>query len=220
MRRLSFASALAILPISCGLAALPFAAGPAAAAPTVGFTENWPAPGTHGWGGGATVANPGAGGVGGVGDGYLQVSLALDGNLGTRSLNAEYNGDWQAAGIQHVLFSLNDVGAPDALEIHFCIGNSGNFWQYNQGFTPPLGSWQEFDVDLSLSANFTQIIGTGTYAEALQHADRILIRHDHAPFVQNPDFTHGDFGIDHLVLAGGVTRIDAMTWGRIKTLYR
>jgi len=215
-------TAFSVLPIPCGLAlCLSVAApAPAAAAPVVGFTENWTGTSTHGWGGGTLVTNPGTGGVGGVGDGFLLLNQAQDGNFGTRSLGAEYVGDWQAAGIQHVLFQLNDVGVADNFEIHFAIGNGSNLWQYNQGFTPTNGSWQEFDVDLSVSSSFTQIIGTGTFADALQNADRVLIRNDKPPFIQNPDATHGDLGIDRLVLAGGVTRIAPMTWGRIKRIYR
>src|SRR5438093_6698294 len=117
-------SALAVLPAICGLALLLTLARPAASAPVVGFTEDWTGTSLHGWGGGSTLINPGTGGVGGAGDGFLQVSLPLDGNFGTRSTGAEYIGDWMAAGIQHVIFSLNDVGLPDPFEIHFCIGNT------------------------------------------------------------------------------------------------
>ncbi len=190
-------------------------------APTLGFLEDWTGTSVDGWGGGATsYTNPGSGGVGGAADGYLRVTQSADGNFGTRSVGSEYAGDWLAAGIERVRVSLNDVGAADALEIHFCIGNPSNVWQYNTGFVPPNGAWQEFPVDLTDASKFTQISGSGTFAQALQFADRILLRNDHAPFVQTPDPGHGDFGVDRLTLTAVATGTRASTWGRIKALYR
>ena len=120
------------------------------------------------------------------------------GRLGTKNQGANYAGDWLATGANRVRFSLNDVGADQNLEIHFAIGNLNNFWQYNVGFIPPNGAWSEFTVDLSDSANFTHIIsfdGFG-YRFALANTDRVLIRHDKAPYVQTPDVILGEVGID------------------------
>jgi len=196
-------------------------ATPSRSGPTLGFREDWAGTSVDGWGGGSTsYSNPGSGGADGAGDGYLLVTQAADGNFGTRSVGSEYTGDWVAAGIGRVLLSLNDVGAPDALEIHLAIGNTSNLWQYNAGFTPPSGAWQEFAVDLSDASKFTQIAGSGTFTEALQFADRILLRNDSAPYVQAPDPAHGDFAIDRVMLTAVSTRTRASTWGRIKALYR
>src|SRR6185503_8976651 len=122
------------------------------AQPTAGFVENWPGTSLEGWGGGATYSNPGTGGVGGAGDGFLMVNRPLIGNLGTTSQGTEYVGNWTAAGIVAVKLWLKDVGGNQALEIHFAIGNGGNFWQYNLGFLPPEANWQEFTVDLTSAA--------------------------------------------------------------------
>ncbi len=212
--RLAFAVVLALVATT----------GTALAGPMVGFTEEFPAAnGTANWGGGGgsgiVLSNPGTGGVGGMGDGYLDVSLGTAGNFGTRSQGAEYIGDWTAAGVQHLSIAMQNFGA-EPLEIHVCIGNSSNLWESNAGFTPPMGQWQECDVDLTSAANFTRIIGADTFANALAHADRLLIRYDLPPLMQVPDATSGDLGIDHIVMLGVATDVRPTTWGRIKQLYR
>lgn len=176
------------------------------AAPTLGFVETFPGTSVSTWGlGGAIESNPGSGGTGGATDGYLQFKTpnGLQHNLGVRSLGPEYAGNWTAAGITQVRLWLNDVGADDPLEMHFAIGNGLNFWSYDVAFLPPLHQWAEFVVDLSSSTNWTQIIGTGTFAQALQAVDRVHVRHDHAPFIQSPDPLDGDAGLDHLLLTNG-----------------
>jgi hypothetical protein len=211
-------------PISLGilLALLALPAVPAAAAPTLGFIEKWSNTGDiTSWGGGATNTNPGTNGKDGAGDGYLQVATQTVGRLGSVSFGTEYMGNWQAAGIAGIRVFLRDVGTDDPLEIRFGIGNRFNFWQYNPAFDPPAGSWAEFVVDLRSASNFTQIIGTGTFDAALQATDRVHLRHDLAPFAQEPDQIQGDFGIDDFELVDtAVVPVSATTWGRVKRLYR
>jgi hypothetical protein len=207
-----------------GMAAASFAASPAAADPVLGFREDWNGASTNGWiGGGASgmaLSNPGTDGTLGSGDGYLRLELGTDGSFGSRSSGSAYAGNWIAAGIEQVRVSLNDLGAPDAFEIHFCIGNASNLWQYNAGFSPPNGAWQQFYVDLTNEAAFTRIVGSGTFSQALQFADRILFRNDRAPYVQEPDPAHGDLGLDRVIVTAVVTSASRSTWGRIKQLYR
>lgn len=189
--------------------------------PVVGFRENWPGTSIGSWGGGGAsgllLDNPGTGGA--DGDGYLRLVLDASGNFGARSLGMEYAGDWLAAGVQIVRFSLNSLGTDDGQEIHFAIGNGSNFWQYDTGFVPT-DQWTAFNVDLTSSVGFTRIIGTGTFDDALRHVDRILIRHDLPPFQQTPDNTQGDLGIDRLILLNATTQARPDTWSRIKSLYR
>src|SRR5206468_8684701 len=128
--------------------------------PVLGFQESFTST-TSGWDSfSGVVTNPGTGGLFGPGDGYLFIQTTSAFNWGARSLGLEYAGDWTAAGVTQVRVWLNDVGADDALEIHFGIGNAGNFWQYNVGFLPPLHQWAVFTVDLTSGANWTRIIGT------------------------------------------------------------
>jgi len=188
--------------------------------PTAGFLETWPGNSLQGWGGGATYSNPGTGGAGGAGDGFLRVATLSTGNLAATSSGTEYIGNWTAAGITGVRLWLNDVDEAQPLELHLVIGRATNFWLYNPGFIPSSQTWDEFTVDLSSASSFTRITGTGTFEEALQNVDRLQIRHDHEPFVQSPDPIQGDFGVDHLRLTGPLVPVRSTPWGRIKALYR
>ena len=184
--------------------ALPSAA---LATPVVGFVDHI-ASGVGNWGGGDVYSNPGAGGVLGASDGFLVVSTrppSFQTNLGARSLDPAWQGNWTAAGVAKVKLSLKDVGAADPLELHFGIGNGTNFWQYDIGFVPT-ANWTEFTVDLA-SASWTQIIGTGTFASALAAVDRILIRHDVPAYTQLPDAIEAEVGIDEITLVGSNTAV-------------
>jgi hypothetical protein len=192
----------------------------ALADPTIGFLETWSGTSTQGWGGGSSVTNPGSGGVDGAGDGFLRVATPASGNLGARSNGAPYVGDWKAAGITIIRFSIRDVGTDEPLEIHFGIGNGSNFWLSNTAISPPENTWGVVTLDLTTAAGFTQIVGSGTFDQALQNVDRILFRHDRAPFAQMPDPIQGDFGIDNLLLGNAQTPTLSATWGQIKALYR
>lgn len=200
------------LPLSAGLLFLGllralFLAAPAHASPAPGLVESWPDSGnTDGWTGGALYANPGHDGAGGPSDGYLKISLTVAGNLGTRTTIpvSPYLGDWVQAGITQVQFCLNDVGNADPLEIHFSLGQQNNRWQYNPGFVPPSNAWAIYTADLTDSTFWTQTIvpfsGPKSFLWALEHVEVVNVRHDHAPFVQNPDDLAGDYGLDELVL--------------------
>jgi hypothetical protein len=192
------------------------------AAPVFGSTESFPGVTIGEWvpGQAASLSNPGTGGLGGAGDGYLLLSQSVHFNFGMRNEGSLYAGNWNAAGITYLSLSLNDVGADDAFEIHLSIGYFGNLWQYNVGFTPPEGQWQRFVVDLTNPSDFSQIIGAGTFADALATADRLLIRHDRPPFTQVPDPTSGDLGIDEVVLGDLPVPTRETSWGRLKALYR
>src|SRR5262245_3628146 len=54
-------------------------------APVVGFVEDWSGVSLSGWNGGTAISNPGTGGLGGDGDGFLQLSTTLNSNYGTFS---------------------------------------------------------------------------------------------------------------------------------------
>ena len=180
-----------------------------AAAPVLGLVESWPDSGNvELWSGGSTsYTNPGSGGVGGDHDGYLRVTQATRGRLGTRSGSVAYLGSWSAAGITQVQLWLNDVGADDPLEIHFALGQNSNRWLYSVGFDPPHNQWAMYTVDLTNSADWVQTIngsGTGTFQAALDTVEVVNIRYDLAPFVQEPDSAAGDFGVDEISLTSTV----------------
>lgn len=154
------------------------------------------------WGGGSTsYSNPGTGGVGGANDGYLRVENDLfEAQLGARALDAAYTGDWTAAGATGLSFWLRDVSQTNPIEIHVGIGQAfGNFWLYTPGFNLT-SEWQEFSVDFSDPSQWTRIIGGGTFEDALTVVDRVLFRHDLAPFNQQPNFIMAGFGIDRITI--------------------
>jgi hypothetical protein len=47
-----------------------------------------------------------------------------------------------------------------------------------------------------------------TWSEALRTVDRVLIRHDVAPFVQNPDPIIGEFGIDAFKIEASLVGVE------------
>lgn len=177
----------------------------AAGASTPGYVEDFVGLGNvGGFGGGShNYENPGTGGVGGAGDGYLLVTNDFAANFGAAEFDGNFNGDWIANGVTGISFWLNDVGAEDGFEIHFGVGVPlVNFWQFNAGFVPLSDAWTEFTIDLTNldESEWTQIIGIGSLEDALSNVERILFRHDTAPFGQDPATIAGDLGIDRIRL--------------------
>ena len=125
--------------------------------------------------------------MGGASDPYLSIANAIVNNLGSFSLSANLVGDLPADGVGGYSFWLQDIGADDNHEIHVGIGNNTvNFWLSIPGFNPPDGSWQQFSVDITDPSQWVQIIGTGTFQDALATSDRLLFRHDLPPFGADP----------------------------------
>lgn len=175
--------------------------GGAAFAVQPGHIQDFPIPGDlHGFSGGSQVYdNPGTGGVGGAGDGYLIVRNNTVGRLGTLSLNFEYFGDWITQGASGVSFYLQNGATPEALEIHFGIGNQNNFWQLSTGFIPT-AQWTLHTVDFLTPSNWVRTHGSGTFQEALSAADRVHWRHDLAPYIPSPNAVAGDFALDRIMV--------------------
>jgi hypothetical protein len=184
-------------------------------AATPGFVQDFTS-GVGGFGGGSAVTRPLSGGVGGASDPYLQVANVAVANLGAFSNDANLIGNLTADGVGGYSFYLQDVGANDDHEIHVGVGTAfSNFWLNTQGFVPPDGAWQQFSVDISDQSQWVQTHGTGTFAEALAASNRLLFRHDLAPFLQTPDSASGEFGLDRIeVLAAPPSVPAASATGR------
>jgi hypothetical protein len=150
--------------------------------------------------GGSFHSNPGTGGVGGPNDGYLRLENFNPGNFGTRSASAPYLGQWDVDGATGVAYWLRNVSGAN-FEIHFSLGSSQNFWQYNIG-TVPNAEWQRVIVTFDEPSQWTRIVGSGSFAECLNFADRIHFRHDIPPFIQNPEDIVGVLGIDRIKILG------------------
>ena len=185
-----------------------FIAEPAFAA-LPGFLQDFTA-NTGGFMGGSTVTRPLTDGVGGSSDPYIQISEVLPAQLGAFTTGANFTGNLTADGVTGFSFYLSDTGADDNHEIHVGVGTAmSNFWQSLQGFNPPDGSWQKFSVDITDESQWVQIIGTGTFADALAASNRLHFRHDLAPFVQVPDSTSGEFAVDRVRVLPVAPRVPA-----------
>lgn len=191
MRRMSV---YVVCVASLGSGAASFGAQP-------GHVQDFPGQGElHGFSGGSQVYdNPGTGGVGGAGDGYLIVRNINVGRLGALSLNFEYFGDWLADGATGVSFFLQNGATPEALEIHFGIGNQNNYWQLSTGFIPT-AQWTMYTVDFLTPSNWVRTHGSGTFQEALSAVDRVHWRHDLAPYIPAPNAVAGDFALDRIMV--------------------
>lgn len=194
---------------ACGAFALTasLAFGFSAFAQTLGFIDDFSGPDTNGWNSINVNSNPGTGGVGGAGDGYLNIAQFPDAfNFGSHNDGSNYAGNWTAAGITQVSFYLNDVNSDEDFSFHFLVtgdedaptGESS--WLYNAGFNPPNGGWQQYTVDLTSDANWTRIRGQGSFADVLAAVADAHFRHDLEPYTTHPDMIAGDIGIDNIAL--------------------
>jgi len=186
-------------------------APPAAATPSIGHIQTFSDGTTGGWTSNDLPTNPGTGGLDGAGDGFLDIALTSPFRLGARSTDAAYTGDWIGANVNRIKVWLNELDQANDLEIHLCIGNSGNFWESNVGFAPPTNTWAQFTFDLTDSTQFTHIINfSGGFAAALQSADNILLRHDKPPFAQTPKTIAGEFGVDNVELTNTLVDVQPL----------
>lgn len=171
---------------------------------TPGFVENFSAAGTAGWGGLIGATNPGTGGVGGAGDGFLRLAHTSPGNFGAMNTGANYLGNWDAAGISQVSFYLNDIDTNQDFAFRLLLstpgGSSGTTWQHNLGLNPPNGQWQQYLIDLGDEAQWTRIRGDLSLAQVRQNVGTLHFRHDLAPYFTSPDPLAGELGVDSIAL--------------------
>src|SRR5262249_24376901 len=78
---------------------------------------------------------------------------------------------------------------------------------------PPLHAWGEYVVNIGTGADWTQIGGSGTFANALANVWRIHLRHDPPPYAMipsSPDPIVAAAGIDPLLLTHGLVGVDPL----------
>ncbi len=171
---------------------------------SVGLVDDFSTPGTNGWTSVNSNTNPGTDGVGGSGDGYLNIAqLSGPFNFGSHNDGINYAGDWTAAGITQVSFFLNDVNTDQSFSFHFLLtgADDDSTWQYNPGFDPPSESWQQYVVDLNDDTNWTRIRGAASFTDVLASVTNAHFRHDLSPYTFSPNAIAGDIGIDNITLA-------------------
>jgi hypothetical protein len=176
-----------------------------ASAAVLGFVDDFAAPGTSGWTSLISNSNPGTGGIGGDGDGFLLLSSSVEFHFGTHNDTPNYQGNWSAAGITQLSFYLNDVGTDEPFSFHFLFtggptGQPETTWLRDASLEPPNGSWQQYVVDLTDGSGWTRVRGDATFAEVLAEVEDAQFRHDLPPYVASPDSIMGDLGIDQITL--------------------
>jgi len=160
---------LALLSLS-GLAAAP------TLAITAGQVDAFQDGSTQNWGGNSSPINMADGGPDGAGDRFLQLS-ANNFHLGARN-QVQWTGDYLAAGVDELVFDLNNFGpAPVAVRITI-FGPGGAFTSTNE---VALGSgWVSASFSLN-EADLTRTDGIGTLDQTLAGVTNLLLRHDPDP---------------------------------------
>ncbi len=177
--------------------------GAVASAATPGFVEEFDFD-NGGFDFGVPATRIATGGITGSGDPYLEISRATLGNLVSRcsaDTAPELVGNLPLDGVTGFSFFLRDTGVQQtALRIRVFLGVVNvNLWTSNAEFDPTT-SWTEFSVDTTNAGNWTQIRGSGSFADAVANMELIGFRHDPAPIAVgvNPEMIIGDFGVDGL----------------------
>lgn len=159
---------------------------------------------TMSWSGGSSPTNVANGGPQGTGDRYLQIS-STGGKLATFNID-RWSGNFPTAGVARMEADLRNFGATDLTIRLVLFGVNGDRWSSNTSFVLPSGStWTHAGYDLQ-AANFTQTVGSGTFADTLSNVDRIMFRHE-TVISSGGSFVAGILGIDNVAgITGGPNR--------------
>ena len=173
---------------------------------TLGFVESF-SDDTSGFGAGGPLGsvNRSVGSVqpqfSGAADGFLEVTSNQGDRLAARAIGQpQYSGDYVEAGVTEIRFWAIDTGTPDDAVIRVGIGDQrDNFWVSNRNwdFTD---QWTLFSVDLTDESQWTQVIGSDTFEDALRNTDVLQFRAAADPDGRQPDLIVGSFGIDNIAL--------------------
>lgn len=130
--------------------------------------------------------------------GYLLISRETPGPFAVRSTDP---GIAAYSNFEVIEFSYRDFNDPDNLEIRVGVGNENNFWVSNESFIPT-ADWQRGVVDITDASQWTQVRGSGLFADAIENADRLQFRHEVDPISDgspSADDAIGDIGIDRII---------------------
>ncbi len=132
---------------------------------------------TMGWAGGASPIRVSSGGPDGSGDAFLLISV---GNFHLATKNeAQWTGDYLAAGVQAIAMDLNRILGPDEVQIRlFVHGPGGRFGSTNPTLPLPLDSWGHYVFGLTASDLTYVSGGTGVLEDTLRNVTTLLIRND------------------------------------------
>lgn len=189
-------------------------------AATPGYVDDFNG-GVGNWGGGSEIVETLLGGVDGPADAYLRIAneFFIENNtkLGVRNTQPVYTGDLIADGVTGFEVSLKDVGTDEDFEIRFGVGSAfSNFWVSSAFLNPSETEWETLSVDITDASGWVQVLGSGTFEDAIAASDRILIRHDLAPVANPPEDIVGDLGIDNVrVLPEPITGLALLAGGLV-----
>ena len=147
------------------------------------------------------------GGPNGLGDGYLQISVAGY-HLGCFN-SLQWSGDYLAAGINAIGMDVNRIAGPSDVSLRILLFGAGGTWA-STSLAPTLTEpgWQHIvfslrEADLThVTGSFKVPDGTGILQDTLANVGWLLIRHDSPiPTVPgtHPPHIAATLGIDNIV---------------------
>jgi hypothetical protein len=143
---------------------------------------------TMGWEEGAPSPNPPVnvanGGPGGAGDAYLENTSSGGTGAGSRMVmfnNAQWTGDYVAAGVSSLQAHLNNLGATD-LPMRVAIegAGGGRFASIDPIVLPAGSGWQHVVFELT-DAAMTSVGGAQTLAEVLANVTELRVLASNVP---------------------------------------
>jgi hypothetical protein len=178
---------------------------------------------TMGWEEGAPSPNPPVnvpdGGPGGAGDAYLENTSSGGTGAGSRMVmfnNAQWTGDYVAAGVSSLQAHLNNLG-PTGLPMRVAIegAGGGRFASIDPIVLPPGSGWQHVVFELT-DAAMTSVGGAQTLAEVLANVTELRVLAANTPDWNGAALV-ATLGMDNLasgssVFADGFESGDTSAW--------
>jgi hypothetical protein len=170
------------IPLAAMVAGL-LAADGAHASPTLGQVDDFQDGTTQNWNGASGFFSNVAGGQGGAGDLYLEVT-SRGGNgpgsrIGTFNDN-QWSGDYLSAGVTAVEVDLANFGLTDLDMRVVLFGTSAEWTSTNSLLVPADGIWRNYTFSLT-AADLTLVGGAGPLEDTLAGVERFLFRHQSGP---------------------------------------
>jgi hypothetical protein len=188
------------LVVAIALSAVP------AVAITFGQFDNFQSGTFAGWTGGVALSNQPNGGPDGPYDRYLRLDSG-GGNLGIFN-EAQWSGDYAAAGVTRVVLDLNNFG-PNPVSLRVMIATPGcssppltcTAWTSTIATVLPItNGWVKVEFSLA-EPDLTRVLGSGSYASSIANVQKLLLHHDDGG--PSPPGTQmlvdADLGVDNVV---------------------
>lgn len=177
---------------------------------TVVVTNDFEDGTNQGWGvgGGTPPSNIASNGPNGADDNFLQFESSGGGGPNSRLVvfnnDAEWTGDFLAAGVTEVSFAANNLGATD-INLRFAIQGTDGTWYSTTEAIPlaPGSGWQSTSLSLAPS-NLTRVSGSGEVNDVLGSVASFRVLSSEEPAFQG-DQVSATLGIDNVTLLASET---------------